>query len=571
MYELPGIVVSQGIAIGIAHKKEEKKVLVNLTKIEPDYVDMEIERFDHTVHNVISEIDELIDKYSNSKEDFDILNTHKVLIEDPELKNEVISRVSSDLVSLEYAIYQYTNEIIEFFQNMSNDYYAQRANDYKDISQRLLNSLGNVKDDFYVDLRDSDILLIPDIPPSDVSVIVDKKVQGLILQKGNQTSHSAIIARSLNLPTIGSVDFDQILENQVLIIDGFNGKVIVDPDESTILHYQALMSDEILQLKLLQEYKKCKAITKDNQVINLFCNIEFPHEVHWVSDYNSDGIGLFRTEFLYMDRETFPDEEEQFSIYKEMIEKANPLPVTIRTIDVGGDKLTKAIRIGKEANPYLGCRGIRFSLRYVEIFKTQLKAILRASVFGSARIMIPMISSIDEIIQVKALIEECKDELNKALQPYAYTPLGIMIEVPSAVLEAEAFAEIVDFFSIGTNDLIQYALAVDRGNDIIPHYYNPYHPAVFKLLWMVTDAAKRANIPISICGEMAAQQEFIPIFLSMGITDLSMSPKHLLKIKRLVTELSCSDLSDLKDEVLKCKDSKAVKNLINKFNPIIGE
>lgn len=551
---IKGIAVSSGIAIGYAKLVRKEKLLIKRKTIQDYEIEDELLHFEKSVNHVVKDIDTLIADLSHSKVNKEILTTHKMILQDPEFFDKITKLISNELYSLENAINEHFSSLVELFNNMDNEYFSLRSQDYEDVADRLLGHLLKQEKNYFEKLDENSILISENITPSGVTKAYEKKIKGFCTEKGSKNSHSSIIARSMNLPSVSGISkiLSIIKEEQLLVIDGSKGLLIISPDDQTLKEYRELFQKEEEEKHKLQKLKNIESRTKDGKRILLMCNIEIPEELELVLKYNSDGIGLFRTEFLFIGRIELPSENEQYEIYKKIAEKCAPQPVIIRTIDVGGDKLSEILNIEHEENPNLGCRGIRISLENIPVFKTQIRAILRANSKGNVKIMFPMISSVDEVIKAKEIIEICKNELKK--EKIAFNPeieIGAMIEVPSAAITSDLIAEECDFLSIGTNDLIQYTLAVDRDNQAVLSYYQPCHPAVIKLMKLTVKNAHKKGVKVAICGEMASEPEFIPILIGLGIDEFSVSPGKILLIKK---------------EILQCDLHESAKMVGTKYN-----
>ena len=547
MKKLKGIIVSSGIAIGSAKIVDRVKLQIKKKSIQHHEIEDELIKFEKSVEHVVKDIDNLIEDISQT-ENKEILTTHKMILQDPEFSKSIINLVSKELLSLEQAINDHFTDIVKLFNKMENKYYAERAHDYEDVAYRLLGHILKQKTDNLNKLDENSILIMRNISPSGITRVFEKKIKGLCTEKGSKTSHSSIIARSMNLPTLVGIPglLDSVQEDQQVIIDGNDGQIIISPDKETLSYYKKKLAMETAEWEKLQEIINLESKTKDGKKITLMSNIEIPVETRQVVNFKSEGIGLFRTEFLFLDREELPSENEQYRIYKSIAEKIAPFPLVIRTIDVGGDKLSKILNIENEANPNLGCRGIRISLEHHPIFKIQIKAILRANIYGNVKIMFPMISGVGEVIKAKKIIEQCKKELeNENVEFNGNIQIGSMIEIPSAALTSDLISEECDFLSIGTNDLVQYTLAVDRDNDAVESYYDPYHRSVIQLIKMTIDNAHQKGIKVALCGELASEKDFIPILIGLGIDELSVSPGRLLTTKK---------------EILNCESKKCEKS-----------
>jgi phosphotransferase system enzyme I (PtsI) len=409
------------------------------------------------------------------------------------------------------------------------------------------------------------IIVAQDLSPSDTAELDKKNILGFITETGGATSHTAIVARSLEIPAVvGLKDITkQVKKGDLVIMDGEKGIIIAEPDHATLETYKKERIKYLIKIKMLKKLKKMETITLDKHKIILNSNIEFPEEVAVVKEHNADGIGLFRTEFIYINRTNLPVEEEQFLIYKSIVEKMSPKPVTIRTLDIGGDKFFPYFKISPEQNPFLGLRAIRLSLTNPNIFKTQLRAILRASAYGNVKIMFPMISTVEELIEAKNILYEIMDDLKKKKINFdEKIPVGIMVEVPSAVIMAEELAKKVDFFSIGTNDLIQYTLAVDRGNENVASYYNPLNPAVLRMIKKTVESAHKNFKTVSVCGEMAGEPHLAFLLLGFGVDELSVSPASILQVKRIIRNVNFRDAFEVAETVLKMEKIEEIKEVI---------
>ncbi len=565
MKKIKGNSVSNGVAIGKAKIIKKHELYIEHKKIHKSEVKFELSRFNEDVTFVINELDKLIQDYTYSQENRDILESHKMILMDPEFKKKISKFIADDLYNLEHAISTYFTEAADIFSNLNNSYLSHRVSDFEDVAYRLLSHILDERKDILEDVTQNSILIMENITPSFVTKVFEKDIRGLCIERGSRNSHSSIIARSMNLPmlvnTLGLMG--NIKDEEDLIIDGNNDYIIISPTKSVLEKYKAIYKREQNVRNGLLKLIDVEPITKDGKKIKLMSNIEIPQEIDQVLKYKSDGIGLFRTEFLFIDSEDLPTEEEQYEIYKKIAEKSAPNPLTIRTIDVGGDKLSNILNIAYEENPNLGCRGIRISLENIPIFKQQIKAILRANIHGNIKIMFPMISGVDELLKVKEIIEICSKELSKGGIPFnADMELGVMIEIPSAVITSDSIAEECDFLSIGTNDLIQYTLAVDRDNQSISDYYKPTHPSMIRSIKLTVDNAHKIGKKVAVCGEMASEKKYVKLLLALGVDELSVSPGRLLIIKKEIIDCNITEMKSKLDRILSCKTSKEVMKLI---------
>lgn len=567
MKTLQGVSVSKGIAIGRARIIEKAQLNISRAKIEDHEVDSELNRFSKSVNYVIEEIEQLVLEVSHSEENKDILNTHMMILQDPEFHNSIDSKIRNELLSLEQAINEHFVKVVDLFKNMDSSYMQLRSSDYEDVAHRLLSFILKQRKDIFENLPADSIIFMDSITPSEVTQLIRKDFQALGLVKGSMNSHSSIIARSMNLPAVvGLKDvMCELNEGDLVVLDAYEGKLIIDPDETIIKTYRQKIALEEDRKSKLKQIIDLKTVTKNGREIKLLSNIEIPEELETVLKTNCDGIGLFRTEFLFMDRDDLPSEEEQFKIYKEIARKLAGKELVIRTIDVGGDKSSEHLQFGKETNPNLGCRGIRISLLKPDLFKMQLKAIYRAAVYGNIKIMFPMISSLDELHKIKTIISECQSEMQEAAVVFKKEiPLGVMIEVPAAALSSHALATECDFLSIGTNDLIQYTLAVDRENFKVAEYYNPYNPAILQLIKLTTDNAHKENIPVSVCGDLASNPDYAKVLIGLKVDQLSVSPGMLLEIKNTILKMNTIEADSLVERLLTISSPKLIEEEVKK-------
>lgn len=531
---LKGIAASSGIAIGKAYVIREEENAINRYEVKD--TEKEIKRFLEAILKAKEEIEAIKENAVKNfgEEKALIFEAHLMILEDEEFRASVIEKIKQN-INAEYAVKEMVEMFEGIFLSMEDEYMRERAADIRDIGGRIIGALKGEEKSSIGDIKDKCIIVAKDLTPSDTAQLNREYVLGFITELGGKTSHSAIIARALEIPAVSGIkDATEILKTgDLIILDGVKGIIYINPDESLIDEYQNKIQREMEEKRELLIYKDRKVLTKDGKRIEVAANISSKEEVDVALKYGADGIGLFRTEFLFMNRETAPTEEEQFEVYKYVLEKMDFRPVIIRTLDVGGDKKIPYIDVGTEMNPFLGLRAIRLCFERLDLFKTQLKALLRASIYGNLKIMFPMISKVDEIKRAKEILEDVKAELKKAGQRFSdKIEIGIMIEVPSAAIISDLLAKEVDFFSIGTNDLIQYTLAVDRMNEKVSNIYEPSHPAVLRLIKMVIDNAHKEGKWVGMCGEMASDISMIPLLIDYGIDELSMSAPSVLKVKK---------------------------------------
>ncbi len=496
-----------------------------------------------------------------------IIDTHILILQDKVLSNDVIKRIRTEKVDAAWALKATMEELKKSVLNLNDDYMRERTSDLTYIERRILQNLAGKKVDVVPKVADKSIIIANDLSPADTAILNVAEVLGFVIECGGKTSHTAIMARALKIPSVvGLKDaLAKVKNGDTVIVDGTHGVIIVNPDGETLLKYkQKKVQHEEFEKRLLQ-YRDLAAESVDGFKISLLANIEIVEEVDSVMDYGADGIGLFRTEFLYLNKKELPAEEELFEIFKKTAQTIAPRPVTIRTLDIGGDKFMSHVDVAEEMNPVMGLRAIRFCLKELTIFKTQLRAILRASAFGNVKIMFPMISCVDEVQQVKKIMREVKAQLKKEKKPFnPDIPIGIMVEVPSSATIADLLAKEVSFFSIGTNDLIQYLLAIDRVNEQVSYLYEPLHPAVLRLLRRIIQAAHDNGIPVAMCGEMAGESMYIPILLGLGIDELSMNPIAILEAKKVLRSMEYQKCREVVDQLFSFTTAEDIKKFLNR-------
>jgi len=554
--QFQGAGVSPGIAQGAIHVVRDDLDDVARYHIEASQITNEIGRFETALIQTRVQILEMQQKIAESigAKDAGIFDAHLLVVEDRTLIDEVLRKLQTDLCNVEWVFQEVASGYAETLSKIDDPYLRERALDIQDVTKRVIRNLQGKAPKTFLALTEPHILVAHNLTPSDTATINRERVLGIATDLGSRTSHTAIMARSLNIPAIvGLHDVTEKLETgQHVLLDGTNGLLIVDPTPETLAHYGEIESRRVKVVTQLKELRETKSTTRDGRHIVLSANIELPGDVDAVAANGAEGIGLYRTEFLYLNRNTLPTEDEQYEVYRKVAECVSPDPLIIRTFDLGGDKLASGtVDVSDELNPFLGWRAIRFCLENIPIFKTQLRAILRASAVGNVKIMFPMISGLDELRRAVSILNECKEELRRTGSTFGdATEVGAMIEIPSAAISADILAREVDFFSIGTNDLIQYALAVDRVNERIAHLYAPTHPAVLRLLKMIADAGHANDIWVGVCGEMAGDIALIPLLLGLGMDELSASATLVPRVKRAVQSLTIAECRQLVDEAL---------------------
>lgn len=562
-----GIGVSPGIGIGKAIIKKDTKI--DLVKKHIAETEEEIQKLNTAREKAKNQIEELYEHAFNTigKKEAGIFRAHRMILEDPDFFGQIEAKIREEKVNSEWAVWEVANIFINMFRAMEDDYMKERASDIKDVTGRLIRIILNVKEMNLSTLSQEVIIVAEDLTPSDTAQMDKNKVIGFITETGGKNSHSAIMARTLEIPAVVGVEKARtfISDGDYIILDGDTGEIVLNPNKDALEAYKQKKEAYIESTKKLQMVRGKKSITKDGFVVKIAANIGTPKDVEGVIDNDGEGVGLYRTEFLYMDRDKLPTEEEQFEAYKEVAIRLEGKPVVIRTLDIGGDKDLSYLKLPEEMNPFLGYRAIRLCLDRTDIFKTQLRALLRASVYGDIKIMFPMISAIEELRQAKGILEGVKEELRaENIKFNNNIEIGIMIEIPSAAVMSDLFAKEVDFFSIGTNDLIQYTTAVDRGNRKVSYLYNEFHPALLRLIKTIIDNGHKEGIKVKMCGEVAGNPKLIPILIGMGLDEFSMSASSMLRARWIVNNILKKDMEGLVEEILKLPTAQEVKEFIQK-------
>ncbi|HBF2765660.1 TPA: phosphoenolpyruvate--protein phosphotransferase [Clostridioides difficile] len=565
-----GIGASPGVALGKALVVEHSELVIEKKSI--DNVEAEIAKLEDAVAVSKEELVKVKEKASEElgAEEAEIFEAHLLVLEDPELIGSAIDKIKTESVNAEYALNEIKEMFVSMFESMDNEYMKERAADIKDVTNRILRHILGIKVVDLSALSEEVVLIAHDLTPSDTATMNKKMVLGFLTDIGGRTSHTAIMSRTLEIAAIVGLNdiTSKVKDGDFVVFNGDTGEVIVNPDEETINKYTELKAKYEDERKALQLLKGKPSVTLDGKHVELAGNIGTPNDIEGLIKNDAEGVGLYRTEFLYMDRDSFPTEEIQYEAYKAVLEGMDGKPIVIRTLDIGGDKELSYLSMEPEMNPFLGYRAIRLCLDRKDIFKTQLRALYRASVHGRLRIMFPMISSLEELLQAKEVVKEVLAELDSEGVAYAKdVEIGMMIEVPSAAIISDVLAKHVDFFSIGTNDLIQYTCAVDRMNQKISYLYNQFNPAVLRLIKTVIDNAHKEGKWAGMCGESAGDQKMIPILLGMGLDEFSMSPISILPARKLITSVKESDMKKLADDVLNMGTAEEIKSYIEKtFN-----
>ncbi|MBE5973484.1 phosphoenolpyruvate--protein phosphotransferase [Lacrimispora xylanisolvens] len=564
-----GTSASAGIGIGKAVIVEETELKIKKDTITD--VDAEKARFQRAVNQAMEETDALAKDLATrvGEKEAEILNGHLLLLSDPMLVGEIETSISGEMVNSEFAIETVCNTYADMFASMGDELMQQRATDMRDIKTRMQKILLGVSSVDIGALPAGSVIVARDLTPSMTAGINPANVTGIVTELGGKTSHSAILARALEIPAVVALDgiMSQITDGTQLILDGSEGVVFADPDQAVREEYTAKRDVFLKEKKELEQYIGKPTVTKDGVTIELVANIGKPEDVDKVLQYDGEGVGLFRTEFLFMDRTSMPTEEEQFEAYRKVASAMNGKPVIIRTLDIGGDKEIPYMGLEKDENPFLGYRAIRFCLdRKDDVYRPQLRALLRASAFGNIRIMVPMVTCLEEYREAKALIEEIKKELDEASISYKKDiQVGIMVETAAASLMADVFAKEVDFFSIGTNDLTQYTMSVDRGNDKVSYLYSPLNPAVLRSIRHVIECGRKEGIMVGMCGEAASDPMLIPLLLAFGLNEFSMSASAILNARKLITGYSTQELKEVAQQAMTFVTVKEVEDYMKDF------
>ena len=559
---LVGKGISEGIGLGKAIILKENGLKIEKQKIEN--ISAEKQQIYDAVKEVESEIEKLIKNIDGTEKE--IMQAYLMILQDPSLIQETIKIIEQEKCNSAYAVENGLNQIIKTFEEMDDPYMAARSRDIEDMKKRILAKLLKIEEIDLSKLPENTILVAKELSTSDSAKMNLKNISGIITEIGGVNSHMAIIARTNEIPAIVGIRhiFENIKENDFIALNGATGEIFLNPTQEKIEELTKNQENIKQEKQELEKYKNKKAITKDGHQVELLANIGGPQDIQIVIDNTAEGVGLLRSEFLYMDAKDFPSEEEQFEAYKKIAESLENKRLVIRTLDIGGDKDLKYMKLPKEENPFLGYRAIRIYLDNVDLFKVQLRAILRASSYGNVAIMLPMISSIEELRKSKEIIEEVKQELKtKNIKFNENIEVGIMVEIPSSAVMADEFAKECDFFSIGTNDLIQYTIAVERGNEKLVNLYSHFNPAVIHLIKSAIDGAHKNGILCGMCGEAAGDVKFIPLLVGLGLDEFSMNANKILKARKLITDLSFEECKQLAKKVLQLNSAEDVKRILD--------
>ncbi len=561
---LRGVAASAGVCQGRVFVISQEERKLSDEKISKDQAKQEIERFERAVVKTRSDLNEVQQKVMANlgAQEANIFEAHMMVLEDPVLMDAVVKRIEYDLHLADYAFDSVASEYIKALVAIDDDYLKERAADLKDITQRVIDNLQGIEQVLDFSQFEKPIIIIShDLTPSVTAQLDREKVIGFATDLGGRTSHSAIMARSMGIPAVtGLGRASTILKTgDHILLDGYNGTLVINPSDQVLFEYGQLVERKSSLSAQLGDLRDLPAITLDDVKIDLRANIETSNDSRMVIENGAGGVGLFRTEYLFIQRPTLPTEEEQYEAYKSVAEALAPNPVDIRTVDIGGDKILSHLDIPEEMNPFLGWRAIRYCLQEKDMFRNQLRAILRASAHGNIRMMYPMISGVEEFEQAGVILEECKKELREGGIAFNENlEVGVVVEIPSAVMTARSLAKRADFFSIGTNDLLQYTLAVDRRNDKIAHLYQPTHPSVLKLIRMTVEAGEGEGISTAVCGEMASEPSLVPLLLGLGVDSLSVAAPLLPQTKHLIRKMNLQSAGVLACQCMELESSEEI-------------
>ncbi|MGP1907186.1 phosphoenolpyruvate--protein phosphotransferase [Metabacillus sp. JX24] len=570
MTELKGIGASAGIAIAKAYRLEEPDLTVSKREVADKAA--ETARFEEAIQQSKAELEQIKEHAFRElgADKAEIFEAHILVLSDPELLNPVKDKISSESINAEFAMKETSDMFVSMFESMDNEYMKERAADIRDVTKRVIGHLLGVEIPNPSMISEEVIIIAEDLTPSDTAQLNRQYVLGFTTDIGGRTSHSAIMARSMEIPAVvGTKKATSDIKNgDIVIVDGIDGDVVINPSEEVIAGFEKKKAQYEVQKAEWAKLVNEETVTKDGQHVELAANIGTPDDVRGVLENGGEAVGLYRTEFLYMGRDQLPTEDEQFEAYKAVLERMEGKPVVVRTLDIGGDKELPYLNLPKEMNPFLGFRAIRLCLEEQEIFRTQLRALLRASTFGNLKIMFPMIAVVDEFREAKAILLEEKAKLvSEGVQVSENIEIGMMVEIPSTAVLADQFAKDVDFFSIGTNDLIQYTMAADRMNERVSYLYQPYNPAILRLVTLVIEAAHKEGKWVGMCGEMAGDPLAIPVLLGLGLDEFSMSATSILPARSLIKNLSKEEAASFKEEILSMSTTEEVVEFVKaKFN-----
>lgn len=573
MIVIKGVAASPGIAIGKAYVLENEEIVINRVEIPKEKIRQEVKRFRVALEATHRDLDAAEAKVLKmlGKEHARLIDTHRLILRDPLITKDVPKRIQNEQVNAEFALSEALETVNQAFEKMQDEFFRERRHDLFDVGKRLLSHLLKQEKKSLSEVKTPAILAARNLLPSDTISLKENNILGFITDLGGKTSHTAILAQSMEIPAVvGLSDASlRVKTGDLVIVDGDQGLVIVQPSQEAVERYEKARQKSIEEEHALETLRGIPAVTADGQRLSMMVNLDTPEELKAVLNLKADGVGLFRTEYLFLNRTKAPTEEEQARVYSQIAKSLDPLPLVIRTADIGGDRLSQLGLEGpkNEMNPFMGLRGIRLFLRHSDLLKIQFRAILRASAHGQVRVMLPMVSSLRELQSARRIFQQAGQELlAEGVKLPGKVPLGIMVEIPSAVLLLDALLEEADFLSIGSNDLIQYVLAVDRINEEVAHLYDPYHPAVLRVLNQIVETAHRRGRKAAICGEMTSDPRAVPLLLGLGVDILSVTPRMFLRVKQIVRNLNMADARRAVEKALKLADSDAIRRLISELS-----
>ncbi|MBN1496817.1 MAG: phosphoenolpyruvate--protein phosphotransferase [Spirochaetes bacterium] len=563
-----GIIASPGIRIGKAYVYHGDTIIIPKYTIREDEITYELSRFEDAIEKTKNELKDIQEQIASSlsRDMADIFTSHIMVLEDPLIEDKIRKTIIEKRRNAEWAINDVSLELMNSLSGIKDDYLRERIIDISDINKRLISNLQKTESTSLQHITDEVIVFAPDLTPSETALMDKERILAFVTDRGGRTSHTAIMARALEIPAIvGTMNATSLVKTgDMVILDAVHGRIIINPASETIDEYKQYEAEfEELEIELAK-LTNLPAKTIDSEEIFIYGNIEIPDEMKIIKDHGAQGIGLFRSEFLFMDQ-SLPDEEKQFQEYRRVVEFFNPLPVTIRTIDVGADKVYAYTNHYRERNPFLGCRAIRFSMENIDLFRIQLRAILRASSYGNLKLMFPMITTVEEFKKARGITEDVMNELRRDRISFdEKIKIGLMIEVPSAAVNADILGKYADFFSVGTNDLVQYLLAVERTSEKIAYLYNPLNLSVLRFLKQIAEAAKFNNVDLSICGEMAGEPQYTMVLLGLGFRHLSMSPVYMHQVKKIVRSVSIRECEGMVASLLALEDTDEIEGVVRK-------
>ena len=560
-----GIAGSEGIGIGKVVIIEDHDITIE-TKHVPE-TDSEIARLQEVIEKFVEITNKMADKMDETvgKKDADILRGHIQMLQDPMIEEQISSLIIAEKITAEMAVDQVLEQTAEMFSQIPDELLQQRATDFRDIKARMIKLLMGIEDVDISQVPAGTVLVAKDLTPSMTAGIKPENIEGILTEMGGKTSHSAILARAMEIPAVLSIEgiCDIVKNGDTVVLDGTSGEALVNPEEDVVKEFEDKREQFAKDKALLKAYAGKPSVTKDGTKVELVCNIGKPEDAKKAVECDGEGIGLFRTEFLFMDRDSIPTEDEQFEAYKAVAETMKGKPVIIRTLDIGGDKDVPYLGLEKEENPFLGFRAIRFCLQRQDIYKTQLKALVKASAYGKIKIMVPLVTGVDELRQVKTMVADIMKEFDEKDVPYNKNiEIGVMMETPAACMMADALAKEAAFFSIGTNDLTGYTMAVDRGNAKVAYLYSTYNPAVLRAIKRIIECGRKEGIMVGMCGEAAADPKLIPLLLAFGLDEFSVSATSVLKTRKTISDCDVAACKKLAEKVMQCITEEEVLKLL---------